>query len=163
MARYDPKFASSLTNPNLCYKCHWAPQRQLSIERLHASMGSPNHYPPPSATYTSERSAANASDLRLLHFNDVYHVEAGSAEPVGGITRFQTVVNHYRSALPYRDRPKLITLFSGDAYNPSLESSVTKGRHMVPILNNIGTNVACVGVSMHAISFKRFLAHFKAC
>lgn len=126
-------------------------------------MDSLDHDPSPSATRTNDRSASNAPDLRLLHFNDVYHVEAGSAEPVGGITRFQTVVNHYRSALPYKDQPKLITLFSGDAYNPSLESSVTKGSHMVPILNNIGTNVACVGVSMHAISFKRCLAHFKGC
>lgn len=87
-------------------------------------------------------------DLRILAYNDVYHVEAGSAEPVGGIARFQTVVNHYRSDPQYADQSKLITLFSGDAFNPSLESSVTKGRHMVPILNNIGTDVACVGVSM---------------
>ena len=46
-----------------------------------------------------------------------------------------------------------MTLFSGDAFNPSLESSVTKGRHMVPILNNLGTTVACVGVSMEPFSF----------
>jgi len=116
-------------------------------------MDSLNDDPSTFVTYTSGRSAANAPDLRLLHFNDVYHIEAGSAEPVGGIPRFQTIVNHYRSAPPYEDQSKLITLFAGDAYNPSLESSVTKGRHMVPILNNIGTDVACVGVSMDAISF----------
>ena len=40
---------------------------------------------------------------------------------------------------------KLITVFSGDAYNPSTESAVTRGSHMVPILNNIGTDIACVG------------------
>jgi len=116
-------------------------------------MDSLNDDPSTSVTYASGRSTANAPDLRLLHFNDVYHIEAGSAEPVGGIPRFQTIVNHYRSAPQYEDQSKLITLFSGDAYNPSLESSVTKGRHMVPILNNIGTDVACVGVSMDAISF----------
>jgi 5'-nucleotidase len=38
-----------------------------------------------------------------------------------------------------------MTFFSGDAFNPSLESSVTKGRHMVPILNEIKTSVACLG------------------
>lgn len=118
-------------------------------------MDYPNDDPSTSVTYTSGHPAAGAPDLRLLHFNDVYHIEAGSAEPVGGITRFQTVVNHYRSASQYKDQPQLITLFSGDAYNPSLESSVTKGRHMVPILNNIGTDVACVGVSMDVISFNR--------
>ncbi|CAI6322068.1 unnamed protein product [Periconia digitata] len=84
-------------------------------------------------------------DLRLLHYNDVYHVDASSAEPVGGIARFQTLVNHYRNDKSFEGQPKLLTFFSGDAFNPSLESSVTKGAHMVPILNNVGTDVACVG------------------
>ncbi len=64
------------------------------------------------------------------------------------------MANHYRSDPQYGDQPGLLTLFSGDAYNPSLESSVTKGRHMVPVLNNLETAVACVGVSMEAFSFK---------
>lgn len=101
-----------------------------------------------SIAYQSTPARLKAPDLRLLAFNDVYHIESGSAEPVGGIARFQTVVNDYRSDPRYQHHAKLITLFSGDAFNPSLESSVTKGRHMVPILNNIGTDVACVGVSM---------------
>ena len=78
---------------------------------------------------------------------------AGSAEPVGGIARFQTIANRYRSDPQYAGQPELITLFSGDAYNPSLESSVTKGRHMVPVLNNVNTDAACVGVSMRPFSF----------
>ena len=105
--------------------------------------------------------------LRLLHYNDVYHVEynslqaaftlfdanchncrSGSAEPVGGVSRFQSVVQDYRSNPRYQGQSSLITFFSGDAFNPSLESSVTKGRHMVPFLNAIGTDLACVGVSM---------------
>lgn len=73
-------------------------------------------------------------DLRLLHYNDVYHVEAGSAEPVGGIARFQTVCNYYRNGPKFKDQPKLITLFSGDAFNPSLESSVTKGNSIQAIV-----------------------------
>ncbi|KAJ4360576.1 uncharacterized protein N0V89_001142 [Didymosphaeria variabile] len=84
-------------------------------------------------------------DLRFLHYNDVYHVEAGSAEPVGGVGRFQTLVRYYREDEKFKNHPKLVTFFSGDAFNPSLESSVTKGSHMVPILNGIGTDVACVG------------------
>ena len=111
-----------------------------------------------SSVYKSSGSSTGPPELRILHYNDVYHIEAGSAEPVGGITRFQTVVNRYRSAPEYKDQPKLITLFSGDAYNPSLESSVTKGRHMVPVLNNIGTDVACVGVSMDAYLLDHLLS-----
>jgi len=113
-------------------------------------------------------------DLRLLHYNDVYHIEyapspakemggitdhtfrSGSAEPVGGVARFQTVVKEYRLSPRYADQPSLLTLFSGDAFNPSLESSVTKGRHMVPFLNAVGTDVACVGVRM--APFTLFLA-----
>ena len=125
-------------------------------------------------TWQSRRQNSCPPDLRLLHYNDVYHIEyvefehfqawqredctnevhrAGSAEPVGGISRFQTVVNHYRSDPQYKDQVGLLTLFSGDAFNPSLESSVTKGRHMVPVLNNLGTAMACVGVSMEPFSF----------
>lgn len=109
-----------------------------------------------SIAFQSSQHSASPPDLRFVHYNDVYHIEAGSAEPVGGIARFQTIVNHYRSAPEYRDQSKLLTLFSGDAYNPSLESSVTKGRHMVPILNNIGTDVACVGVSMDTLLFPTY-------
>ncbi|PWY88238.1 Metallo-dependent phosphatase [Aspergillus heteromorphus CBS 117.55] len=83
--------------------------------------------------------------LRLIHYNDVYHVEEGSAEPVGGVARFQSVINHYRSDPCYSGQPDLLTFFSGDAYNPSLQSTVTKGKHMVPFLNKVGTDVACVG------------------
>ncbi|KAJ5679956.1 hypothetical protein N7462_008200 [Penicillium macrosclerotiorum] len=84
-------------------------------------------------------------DLRLIHYNDVYHVESGSAEPVGGVSRFQSLVNYYRSDSRFAGQTDLLTFFSGDAFNPSLESTVTKGRHMVPFLNKVGTDVACVG------------------
>jgi len=66
-------------------------------------------------------------DLRFLHYNDVYHVEAGSREPVGGYARFQTLVNYYRDDERFEGQTKLLTFFSGDAFNPSIESSITKG------------------------------------
>ncbi|KAI5845791.1 Metallo-dependent phosphatase-like protein [Morchella snyderi] len=96
-----------------------------------------------SITYSS--GAVGEVDLRLLHFNDVYHIDAGSREPVGGAARFITLTNHYRDAPEFQGQPALLTFFSGDVFNPSLESTVTKGRHMVPILNKIGTDVACLG------------------
>ncbi|KAH7346208.1 5'-nucleotidase [Rhexocercosporidium sp. MPI-PUGE-AT-0058] len=95
-------------------------------------------------TYTAG-DVSSPPDLRLLHFNDVYHVDASSAEPVGGIARFKTLCNEYRDGEKFKGQPDLLTFFSGDAFNPSLESSVTKGSHMVPVLNGIGTDVACVG------------------
>jgi 5'-nucleotidase len=68
--------------------------------------------------------------LRFLHYNDVYHVEAGSREPVGGYARFQTLVNYYRDDDRFKGQPKLLTFFSGDAFNPSIESSITKGQYL---------------------------------
>lgn len=80
-------------------------------------------------TYSSGRSGATDSppDLRILHYNDVYHVEPGSREPVGGVARFQTLCDFYAKDERFAEAPRLLTLFSGDAFNPSLESSVTKG------------------------------------
>ncbi|RMZ76781.1 hypothetical protein DV737_g4654, partial [Chaetothyriales sp. CBS 132003] len=93
----------------------------------------------------SEGDLTVAPTLRFLHYNDVYHIDPSSSEPVGGIARFQTVCKYYRQDKKFQGRPSLITLFSGDAFNPSLESSITKGAHMVPVLNELGTDVACVG------------------
>lgn len=77
---------------------------------------------------TSPASGANTPpDLRFLHYNDVYHVEAGSREPVGGYARFQTLINYYRNDESFEGQPNVLTFFSGDAFNPSIESSITKG------------------------------------
>lgn len=67
-------------------------------------------------------------DLRFLHYNDVYHIEAGSQEPVGGYPRFQTLINYYKDDARFEGQPKALTFFSGDAFNPSIESSITKGK-----------------------------------
>jgi|UniRef100_A0A8H7KAZ8 2',3'-cyclic-nucleotide 2'-phosphodiesterase (5'-nucleotidase family) len=103
--------------------------------------------PNSSVTAASGRGETGAvPDLRLLHYNDVYHVDPASAEPVGGLARFMHLCQHYRHDEQFKGQSELLTFFSGDAFNPSLESSVTKGRHMVDALNTIGTDCACVGV-----------------
>jgi len=82
----------------------------------------------PTVTYSSGRTGdGSPPDLRLIHYNDVYHPDPSSAEPVGGVARFVSVVNEYRDGEKYKGQPGLITLFSGDSFNPSLESSITKG------------------------------------
>ena len=43
-----------------------------------------------------------------------------------------------------RDRKGLV-LFSGDLYNPSVESSITRGAHMVPVINAMQVDCACLG------------------
>ena len=139
--------------------------RTRSRSRWHStSIGSPPHpssttmareeEPPPSESTTHDSgNHSGAPDLRFVHYNDVYHVEQGSREPVGGIARFLTVCDYYRDDAKFADQPELMTLFSGDAFNPSLESSVTKGRHMVPVMNILRTTVSCLG---YVFRFCRF-------
>lgn len=81
----------------------------------------------PQVSVHSTHSSVSLPDLRILHFNDVYNVAGAAKEPVGGIARFQSRVNHYRDGEDFYGQPKLLTLFSGDGYNPSLESIFTKG------------------------------------
>ena len=76
--------------------------------------------------------------LTVFHYNDVYNLESGSREPVGGAARFLSVVESRSSESP-------LVLFGGDALNPSMASTFFKGRQMIPALNLIGTRAACVG------------------
>lgn len=121
-------------SPQLPYLCNgqleMAPLETKPTAEEVVTYGNPSPSPP---------------DLRLLHYNDVYHLDASSAEPVGGIARFMTVCNEYQQGDRFKDQPACVTLFSGDAFNPSLESSITKGSHMVPILNALGTDCASLG------------------
>ena len=76
--------------------------------------------------------------ITIVHFNDVYNVESGTQEPVGGAARFTTAVRRLS------DRDPLV-LFSGDVLSPARMSSVTRGSQMVPVLNAIGVHCAMYG------------------
>eukprot|EP00775_Hariotina_reticulata_P012277 gene12277-12413_t len=83
--------------------------------------------------------------LNVIHFNDVYNIEASSREPVGGAARFIYKLRSVSYALCNTgDSPPLV-LFSGDAFNPSLMSTITFGKQMVPVLNAAGVKAAVVG------------------
>lgn len=41
---------------------------------------------------------------------------------------------------------KPLLLFSGDVFSPSVESTVTRGSHMVPVMNAFGLDVALTGL-----------------
>ncbi|WFD29911.1 hypothetical protein MSPP1_000925 [Malassezia sp. CBS 17886] len=105
--------------------------------------------------------------LPIVHFNDVYRVRQKVRGPEGvlGADQFAAKINAIRRrwhergqtcqrAAPAelhdwrehqaRDRQGLV-LFSGDLYNPSVESSVTRGVHMVPVINAMQVDAACVG------------------
>ncbi|KAI8339987.1 Metallo-dependent phosphatase-like protein [Chlamydoabsidia padenii] len=84
---------------------------------------------------------ATSSTLDIIHFNDVYHVSPSKDEPVGGASRFRTALQETRSKLGHDP----LVLFAGDAFNPCLEGSITRGTHMTQVLNELDINVACVG------------------
>mmetsp|Transcript_31617 Transcript_31617/g.57502 ORF Transcript_31617/g.57502 Transcript_31617/m.57502 type:complete len:1768 (+) Transcript_31617:51-5354(+) len=83
--------------------------------------------------------------MTILHFNDVYNVEPRAKEPVGGIARFVTKMNELKAESCARGEHEAVCLFSGDAFNPSLTSTTTYGKHMIPALNKIGIHTACYG------------------
>ena len=89
--------------------------------------------------------ASHSLALEIIHFNDVYNVESRSKEPVGGAARFVGRVNEIRQDALRNGLPQPIVVFSGDAFNPSLMSTVTQGKQMIPVLNAAGVDVAVYG------------------
>ena len=55
--------------------------------------------------------------VTIIHFNDVYNIEARQQEPVGGAARFATALARRRHLNP-------LVVFSGDAFNPSISETV---------------------------------------
>eukprot|EP01084_Bolivina_argentea_P253126 425098_1 len=68
--------------------------------------------------------------IHIIHFNDVYDIN--------NAPRFMSLINDFKVLNP-------IILFSGDFLSPSNMSCITKGEHMVTILNEVGIDCACIG------------------
>ncbi|PPQ64016.1 hypothetical protein CVT24_009390 [Panaeolus cyanescens] len=93
------------------------------------------------------------TSLQVLHFNDVYRVtpQKISNNKEGpntiDVTQFAALVDDLRDQWSVRADGKRdgLFLFSGDVFSPSVESSVTRGSHMVPVLNQLGLDVSLTG------------------
>ena len=121
--------------------------------------------------------------LPLLCFNDVYRVkqrfvpQPGSPEDSSSssksgdryinVSQFGQLVHSIRDEWQVRSEERYdggkekdgLILFAGDVFNPSVESSVTRGSHMVsarawilidiqvPIMNALKVDIACIGRS----------------
>lgn len=74
------------------------------------------------------------SSISLLHFNDVYRVQPQKLSPKSSdtidVTQFSQMVSDIRESWKKSSKEGLV-LFSGDLFAPSVESSVTRGTHMV--------------------------------
>lgn len=88
-------------------------------------------------------------EVFIVHFNDVYNIEARKKEPVGGAARFVTLLNAIRSNEKKKKKmasnPPPLVMFSGDAFNPSIMSTVLKGKQMVEVLNRMSIHTAIYG------------------
>lgn len=113
--------------------------------------GQKTEVPPDESVTYSSGSHDRPPDIRIVHYNDVYHVDQSSSEPVGGASRFMTLIKHYEEDAKFKGQPNLVTLFSGDAFNPSLESSVTKGTYLHIVIRNLKAN--------YLETFHYFLSH----
>ncbi|KAG9017477.1 hypothetical protein FRB90_001121 [Tulasnella sp. 427] len=95
----------------------------------------------------------STTTLNLVHFNDVYRVTPqklpGTSKTID-VTQFAELLDSIRSALPKatsegNDVEDGLVLFSGDVFSPSVESSVTRGSHMVPVMNELRPDVSLTG------------------
>ncbi|KZP23681.1 Metallo-dependent phosphatase [Athelia psychrophila] len=89
--------------------------------------------------------------LQICHFNDVYRVTPQKLSPSSSdtidVTQFATMLDDIRGEWPQRADGKRegLVLFSGDVFSPSTESSVSRGSHMVPVMNVLAPDVSLVG------------------
>ncbi|KAK2841654.1 hypothetical protein FQN49_006042 [Arthroderma sp. PD_2] len=60
------------------------------------------------------------------------------------IAKFAHIFTHSKRGSSSSAIPPL-TIFGGDVFSPSTESSVLKGEHMVPVLNHLNIDLACYG------------------
>lgn len=83
-----------------------------------------------------------SSKLSILHFNDVYRVTSQKFLPTSeetiDVTQFSALIEDVRTQWAERNQEALL-LFSGDVFSPSVESSLTKGRHMVQVLRDLNS------------------------
>jgi len=77
------------------------------------------------------------SSISLLHFNDAYRVQpqrlSSKSPDAIDVTQFAQMVNDARESWKNSSKEGLV-FFSGDLFAPSVESSVTRGTHMVCLL-----------------------------
>lgn len=89
-------------------------------------------------------SHAQTVDLTLLHFNDAYEISAKNG--VGGLSPFMTLLERERAKAKHH-----LTTFGGDLISPSVISGITKGKHMIALMNALGVDIA--GLGNHEFDF----------
>ncbi len=81
---------------------------------------------------------AFAGEFSIIHFNDVYEIQPVKKGKYGGAARVATLIKELGGQ-------ENLILFSGDAFSPSIMSSVFKGKQMVDVFNRLGLDYATFG------------------
>ena len=130
---------------------HWYWYRVNKGFRPRSQPLSPLH---PSTTHTmvllteSPKKMARISNTTFIHFNDIYN--ADKAAP------FVSSTKNCRRDLQsssseevddgHRRRRDVFTFFSGDVFSPSILSTFFRGEQMLPVLNALDIDCACLGM-----------------
>ena len=83
-------------------------------------------------------SFAAKPNFTILHSIDVTEIQPVKRGKLGGATRVATLVKQL-------DDGNMILTFGGDAFSPSIMSSIFKGKQVVDVFNHLGMDVAVVG------------------
>lgn len=87
---------------------------------------------------TGGPAGAEEARVTFLHFNDVYEFMPDG--DIGGLAAVKAVADRERAA-----HPGAIFTFGGDLLSPSVASSLTKGAHMIDMINRMGPAAAVLG------------------
>ncbi|MEQ8701988.1 MAG: bifunctional UDP-sugar hydrolase/5'-nucleotidase [Bauldia litoralis] len=81
---------------------------------------------------------AETTRITFLHVNDTYRI--WPLRGLGGLTTLATLLKRERARAP-----NAIFTHGGDLISPSLMSGLTKGTHMIVLMNRLGLDVAVLG------------------
>ena len=81
--------------------------------------------------------AMTINNTTFIHFNDVYNIEKSPP--------FVASIKRTRARLQLEEDRDVITVFGGDAFSPSIMSTILRGEQMIPVLNAVVIDAACLG------------------
>ena len=90
----------------------------------------------------TDKECPRPPDLCILHFADSHSIlSQARKEPAGGISRLATVVAEKRAQFGER----LLLLFSGDTFSPSLLSTLMRGQQVLPVFQALQVDAGMFG------------------
>ena len=90
---------------------------------------------------------ARISNTAFIHFNDIYNADK-AAPFVSSIKNCRRDLQSSSSEEVdgHRRRRDVFTFFSGDVFSPSILSTFFRGEQMLPVLNALDIDCACLGM-----------------